>query len=289
MVLTHDLQVYRHLLFNRLGQPDGEKTNKLDPSILRLGTLLILFDVYLTWARIEKAGSSNAQTTSNAENFLTNAPIITQYLFFLTLNVLATVAQHLTIRLLVRLLFSRRQLHHSAATSPSPPPPLSGSPEKDPCSNSHSPRETSSSSRAEPAIDPRLNGRAVPTASAISTAILVSSCTKLFPILLVIWPTQSLSASDESEFQSLGPTFASRARSYVGYAVLLNNIEALLILLDCGYVVATGLAVAGWVARWLVEGIGLGMVGLEGDAGPVGDLVSFVGGLGKWTLGGGVG
>jgi hypothetical protein len=54
--------------------------------------------------------------------------------------------------------------------------------------------------------------------------------------------------------------------------VLLNNIEALLILLDCGYVVATSLALSGYAARWLVEGIILETVGLDGDRGPIGDL-----------------
>jgi hypothetical protein len=48
--------------------------------------------------------------------------------------------------------------------------------------------------------------------------------------------------------------------------VLLNNIEALLILLDCGYLAATGLAVAGAVARYVVERLILGAVGLNGEA-----------------------
>src|SRR5690242_17156406 len=48
------LQVYRHLLFNRLGRSD----DKFDPSILRLGILLVLFDVYITWARIEKTNAT---------------------------------------------------------------------------------------------------------------------------------------------------------------------------------------------------------------------------------------
>lgn len=108
------------------------------------------------------------------------------------------------------------------------------------------------------------------TPSAISTALLVSSCTKLFPILLVIWPTSSTDAG------STGP-FASRAASYIGWVVLVNNIEALLILLDCGYLMATGLAVAGMISRFVVEGWLLALVGLQKDgSGPVGDLLSLL-------------
>lgn len=112
--------------------------------------------------------------------------------------------------------------------------------------------------------------------SAISTALLVSSCTKLFPILLVIWPTDATDAEDGGRPTTTKTSFSSRARSYVGWAVLLNNIEALLILLDCGYVAATGLALAGAIARWVIEATMLGLVGmssLDGDSGPIGFFV----------------
>jgi hypothetical protein len=99
----------------------------------------------------------------------------------------------------------------------------------------------------------------------------------------VIWPTES---AEDGATTISKPSFASRARSYVGWAVLLNNIEALLILLDCGYVVATSLALAGYAARWLVEGIILGTVGLDGDGGPIGDLSGLLsrgfGWFGSW-------
>jgi len=223
-------QVYRHLLFNRLGRSD----DKFDPSILRLGTLLVLFDVYITWARIEKTGASNEDVGSR----LGEMPILAQYLFFLTMNILATVAQHGIIRMLVRSLMSRqRDRKTQGDNTPTTIPEA---------------RQSIAASHASP--------------SAISTALLVSSCTKLFPILLVIWPTEA------RESDSFG--FAFRATNYVGWAVLLNNIEALLILLDCGYVVATGLAISGFVARWAVEGWFLSFVGLALDTGPVGDVLA---------------
>jgi hypothetical protein len=46
------------------------------------------------------------------------------------------------------------------------------------------------------------------------------------------------------------------------HLVLLNNIEALYILLDCGYLRAVALAVAGQLARWLVEKLVLGLFGI---------------------------
>lgn len=228
----------------------------------------MLFDVYLTWARVEKAHTCNSDGT--ASHALSHAPIIVQYLFFLTMNTLATLAQHSTVRLLVRLFFSKTATVASVA---SPAPPMSGSPDKEDTQRDGSGGRPSSAEGMKRTIGP---GRASP--SAISTALLVSSCTKLFPILLVIWRTEP----ENGDCTPAPPTFASRARSYVGWAVLLNNIEALLILLDCGYAAATGLALAGSAARWLVEGIILETVGLDGDGGPVGDLSALVRGVAGW-------
>ncbi|CAE7174953.1 hypothetical protein CFE70_005248 [Pyrenophora teres f. teres 0-1] len=110
-------EVYRHLLFNRLGRDD----EKFDRSILRLGILLLLFDVYLTWARIEKLplpptsphhpsvlshSTQNTTTSPSSATPITNAqflqsyPLGLQYLFFLLLVTLSTLSFHLPIRLL---------------------------------------------------------------------------------------------------------------------------------------------------------------------------------------------
>lgn len=51
------------------------------PSIVRLGILLLLFDVYLTWARIEKEIPTDPSHT-NAFGILTRQPIVVQYIFF---------------------------------------------------------------------------------------------------------------------------------------------------------------------------------------------------------------
>lgn len=226
-------QVYRHLLFNRLGRAD----DKLDPSIFRLGTLLVLFDVYITWARIEKFNTSVLSQSSPHDGLgttwlLADTPIITQYLFFLTLNIMATVAQHAVIRFLARLFLTRTKAIGLST--------ILGENSND--------KQNVTPGQASPA--------------AISTALLVSSCTKLFPILLVIWPTADSNTESPRSSTSLGGAFASLS-SYVGWAVLLNNIEALLILLNCGYVVATGLALAGMFARWSVETWTLGLAGLN--------------------------
>ncbi|KAF3052831.1 sterol homeostasis protein [Didymella keratinophila] len=173
-------QVYRHLLFNRLGRED----DRFDRSILRLGILLLLFDVYLTWARIEKlplptTSPSFSPEATNAA-LLHSQPLVLQYLFFLLLVTLSTLAFHLPIRLLTSL-------------NPSllPHPLLA---------------------KWWTRIIPYF-----PHPTPLSTALLVSSCTKLFPILLIIWDYDLPSSA-----------------TAVSWAVIVNNVAALEILMDCG-------------------------------------------------------
>lgn len=188
---------------------------------MRLGVLLLLFDVYLTWARIEKQG---LPASSHVLNQLAQQPIIIQYMFFrkppptlpasrlycppgLTPPVLhctlSTLAFHLSIRLLT-------------STALSPLPALG--------------------------LLPRY-----PRPNSVSTALLVSSSTKLFPILMVIWEYDVPAA----------------ARS-LGWAVVANNVEALKILLGCSYGVAALLAGVGALARWGVGRAVFAAVGIEG-------------------------
>ncbi|KAJ5728687.1 uncharacterized protein N7483_003195 [Penicillium malachiteum] len=346
-------------------------------SIIRLGILLLLFDVYLTWARLEK-------DPSLATAFISRAPIVVQYLFFLTLNALATLAHHLTVRLLASVLVPKSHRYVSSevpnsANNPSsntysnnsgdttdgattplptepPTPTLKPSPSSQTInaqaqSNKLTPNPSSSSdpqSQPDPSQNPHnlhnllpasislpaparpppplrrastapiqnIKPLPPPTAAsptAISTALLVSSCAKLFPILLVIWGADgsgtsktgttattsnphskaALSSSRDAEYAASGSS--SLVEAWLGAAesflrpflptryltglfdilasllslgvvdthlVLLSNIEALYILLGCGYLRAVAVAVAGQVARWAVQKVILGAVGV---------------------------
>ncbi|KAG9241323.1 Arv1-like family protein-like protein [Calycina marina] len=214
-------QVYRHLLHNTLMR----EHDQFDPSIMRLGILFLLFDVYLTWARIEKQTSSSASMDEPSKrNFLLLAqqPIVFQYIFFLILCALSTLAFHLSIRIL--------------SSSPYSPLILFG-------------------------LIPRY-----PRPNSVSTALLVSSSTKLFPILMVIWDYDVPAA----------------ARS-LGWAVVANNVEALKILLGCGYGTAAILASVGAISRWMVGRGVLWCVGLDG-VDPVGDSGVAPDGKALWAL-----
>lgn len=71
-----------------------------------------------------------------------------------------------------------------------------------------------------------------PFPALVSTALFVSSFTKLFPLLLLVWKYDLPSAA-----------------STVSWAVIVNNVAALGILLDCGIGTAVGLAAVGAICR----------------------------------------
>ncbi|OAG04000.1 Arv1-like protein, partial [Paraphaeosphaeria sporulosa] len=213
-------QVYRHLLFNKLGLEDDRfDVIEWQRSILRLGTLLLLFDVYLTWARIEKASfplpapppSPSINITNTAPpplppSTIPTLPLILQYLFYLTLVLLSTLSFHLPIRLLCSI-----------------PPTSLPSP-----------------------LRFLLASAYFPAGNALSTALLVSSCTKLFPILLIIWEYDLPSAA-----------------AAVGWAVAVNNVAAVEILVGCGWLRAGMLVGIGAACREVVSRAVLGAVGLS--------------------------
>lgn len=213
----------------------------LQPSIIRFSILLLLFDVYLTWARIEKAtpsspslplspppplppfpsslsaGDPNNNTLPNslstttsfeADTFLATQPILLQYLFFLVLCAAESISFHAPIRTLLSLRV---------------PSPL--------C-------------RLIPHY---------PHPALISTALLVSSFTKLFPLLLLIWQYDLPSSA-----------------SAVSWAVIINNVAALEILLDCGYIKAALLCAVGAVCRAAVGWCILRAVGIGGGVAAAG-------------------
>lgn len=375
-----------HLFCRRLRCGGEEKNTLLNErgisqrSILRLGVLLLLFDVYLTWSRIEK--SSTLPSTP-----LAKAPIIVQYLFFLTLNTFATLAHHMVVRLGAAAVV-RRQQRSSASTDPlssmlsdranefaSTPtaaktslPPSTGvsrysssqdilqglrssstststsvSASASVSSHSHSHSHwaaDATSSLSSPPHQSHLRRASTspaqfqsvpppqppppPSGNAVSTALFVGSCPKLFPILMVIWGSKEAAVPDAGSSTADSPavallhktltTAASMSLSTPGastlvsgvisagdaaisdspsssglfnlasftsafgmpssitsflslgtastHLVLLNNIEALYILLNCGYLWAASLAVSGHISRWLVEKIVLSLFGI---------------------------
>jgi hypothetical protein len=199
--------------------------DQFDPSIIRLGVLLLLFDVYLTWARIERQTSSHPTVAEpDSSNFgrLAQQPIVLQYIFFLILCALSTLAFHISIRFLTSSPFSPLYLLSLIPRYPRP--------------------------------------------NSVSTALLVSSSTKLFPILMVIWEYDVPAA----------------ARS-LGWAVVANNVEALKILLDCGYGTAAILATVGAISRWVVGRGILWAVGLDG-VDSVGESGVAADGKALWAL-----
>ncbi|PHH68844.1 hypothetical protein CDD83_5953 [Cordyceps sp. RAO-2017] len=211
-------QVYRHLLHNSLMRDGG----RFDPSIIRLGVLLLLFDVYLTWARIEKQTSPATLPGEINLGKLAQQPIVLQYLFFLILCSLSTLAFHVSIRSLA-------------------------------CSS------------LSPLCSLKLMVRHA-TPNSVSTALLVSSSTKLFPILMVIWEYDVPAA----------------ARS-LGWAVVANNVEALRILLDCKYHIACILAIAGAASRWIIGRLVLAAAGL-GDVDSISEGSVAADGKALWAL-----
>ncbi|KAK1594450.1 Arv1-like family protein [Colletotrichum navitas] len=217
-------QVYRHLLHNTLMKDDDRFDVSHEwSSIVRLGVLLLLFDVYLTWARIEKQTvPASAQDEGASLGSLTQQSIVSQYLFFLILCALSTFAFHMSIRFMTSSAFSPLGMLN---------------------------------------VLPRYS-----RPNSVSTALLVSSSTKLFPILMVIWQYDVPAA----------------ARS-LGWAVVANNVEALRILLDCGYGVATLLATTGALARWAVGRSVLWAAGLDG-VDSIGETSIAADGKALWAL-----
>ena len=112
-----------------------------------------------------------------------------------------------------------------------------------------------------------------PTPNAISTALFVSSCMSLFPILMIVWrpdetiapgPTTPSSNTSFLPGLLLSPgRGVGWVRSGVSWAVAVQNLEALRILLGCGYLSAACLVIAGGAAKWIVRIALLGIVSLS--------------------------
>jgi len=210
--------------------------------------LLLLFDVYLTWSHIESLPPS---FTSNSP--IPTLPILIQYIFYLFFCAITTMAQHLTIRWLAGVWKLGGDLRDGT---------------RDQDGLDVNPVPNAASSPAPPKK---------PTPNSISTALFVSSCMSLFPILMVVWkyddssetsittsqsPLNSSSVAFTSGFLSSQGRGVDWVRRGVSWAVAVQNLEALKILLSCGYLSAGVLVAAGAVARWVVKSAVLGAAGL---------------------------
>ncbi|WQF80069.1 Putative Arv1 protein [Colletotrichum destructivum] len=243
-------QVYRHLLHNTLMKDDDQ----FDSSIVRLGVLLLLFDVYLTWARIEKQTVPKSSQDEGANlGSLTQQSIVSQYLFFCMLDGKSNF-------------FPPKQ---RTITVPGPPQARANIALVILCALSTLAFHMSIRFMTSSFFSPLGMFNVLPRYSrpnSVSTALLVSSSTKLFPILMVIWQYDVPAA----------------ARS-LGWAVVANNVEALRILLDCGYGVATLLATTGALARWAVGRGVLWAAGMDGiDS--IGETSIAADGKALWAL-----
>ena len=112
-----------------------------------------------------------------------------------------------------------------------------------------------------------------PTPSSISTALFMSSCMTLFPILMIVWkPDEAgeMGAAVPSSGISVLPKFllspgsgVGWVRSGVAWAVILQNLEALRILLGCGFLGAGVLVLIGATVREFTRDVILGLAGLN--------------------------
>ncbi|CAK7273701.1 hypothetical protein SEPCBS119000_005792 [Sporothrix epigloea] len=293
-------QVYRHLLHNMLMR----ERDQFDPSIIRLGVLLLLFDVYLTWARIERQSTNEVTTgffgsawpshrTAAISAPLAPVPLSPVPAPPASLDAVVThddataaAASFSFASSLVFSLPSVSSLASASLTSSSAASSFLQNPADIAASAAdigrlaqqpivlqyvfflvlcavstivfHASIRFLTSSQLSPLA--RLGIlRPFHRPNSVSTALLVSSSTKLFPILMVIWDYDVPAA----------------ARS-LGWAVVVNNVEALKILLDCGYGIAAFLAMAGALSRWAVGRLVLWVAGLGDVDGAGGSSVVSV-------------
>ncbi|KAI7899425.1 Arv1-like family-domain-containing protein [Cokeromyces recurvatus] len=92
-MLLHKPQVYRHLLFNRITEQDG-----LEPHVFRFAILLILFEVYIKWFRLERY-------YTEYDSKFTQLPLYGQYLYLLAICVFEFIIFHCCVNLIIRLYY----------------------------------------------------------------------------------------------------------------------------------------------------------------------------------------
>ena len=161
-------------------------------------------------------------------------PVAVQYAFFMGLSLGGTLAQHLVVRVLGWLLLLRVfQSPQEKATA-----------DLDAASSMHGGGMSTTAAEAEAEATGNLAGSsrslqkqpppAPNSGVAISTALIVSSCMKLFPILMVVWTYDDASGQ--------------LARG-VKVIVAVQNLEALRVVLGLAYWQAGLLVLAGLIAE----------------------------------------
>ncbi|KAJ1650178.1 sterol homeostasis protein [Dispira simplex] len=94
-MMLHKPQVYRHLLFNT---PNFHNQRGVTAGVLNLAILLILFDVYIKWFRLEK------MTVDEQPTFFYNQTFYIQYLCILFMSIVEFASFYLGIQLVIRLI-----------------------------------------------------------------------------------------------------------------------------------------------------------------------------------------
>jgi len=90
-LLLHKKQVYRHLLFNKLDYIDSG----IQSGIKKLAILLILFDVYIKWLKLENIPKIN---------------VLLHYLYILLVCTIELIIFHASVRFMIWLLYHRKYL-----------------------------------------------------------------------------------------------------------------------------------------------------------------------------------
>ncbi|OZJ05498.1 hypothetical protein BZG36_01892 [Bifiguratus adelaidae] len=149
-MLLHKPQVYRHLLCNRPeGIGGGTRTWDIHPNIKKLAVLLVLFEVYIKWYRLESNAIAQQQSV-----FLTQS-IVYQYLYILLFCAYEFTVFQVAVRWAVYWFVD----------------PRTGRGE-----DKHPAPSTAVSSHPTSISYPQ-----------VTTALIISSFGKMLPILMVIW------------------------------------------------------------------------------------------------------
>lgn len=198
--------VYRMVVPDKVARFIDTATNRLHlqlhPQTIRIWVLITLFDVYLTWARAEQQHQNPASTSASPPLLSPTSPNpLSRPSQFTFFLGLPVLAQYSTF-----LLFCMADSLVSHAT-------------------------------IQGLARWWLGWR---DAQALSTALVISSSSKLFPILMVIWSYD-----------------VPLAATVLGWAVSFNTIEALTIILGCGYPRAVVITVVAALSRIVVCEYGL--------------------------------